>query len=87
MTRWKYIGWDGPDGLPQVVVFPPTLQHADMVPQDVTPKSAGFVTAGMKLAEVESRVEVVCAFIVSGYSESLDLSPRSADADAFAMAQ
>ncbi len=89
MTNWKYVGWDGPDGLPQVVVFPPTLKHGDMVPRGVVPRSAGFVTATAHEDDyiINSVGMIEVTFTLSGHSDSLNLSPRPADADAFALAQ
>lgn len=85
MTNWKYIGWDDDrSDLPQVLVFPPTLSHATMVPRFVVPKSAGFVTAEK---ELDDKFETVIVFTLSGFSDSLNLHPRPEDSDAFNIAK
>lgn len=81
MTKWKYIGWDDAAGVPQVVVFPPTLQHSAMVPRGVVPKSAGFVTIA---ADYDGELYPP---ILSGHSDSLNLKPRPEDEEAFDISQ
>ncbi len=90
MTNWKYIGFDDPSGFPQVIIFPPTLQHGAMVPRSVVPRSAGFITATTDWEYRDGEVNeytIKTTFSLSGHSTSLNLHPRPADAEAFAIAQ
>ena len=76
MKNWKYIGWDGPEGLPCVLAFPAHAGlHKDFIPQGVFPRSAGFVSTVIVNGKV--------VFHVSGHSTSLKLAPRQEDSDAF----